>query len=73
MATATDVDWRGTRWAREPHIRFGDPCFDCGTPMTPASRRWSAFTIPKGYRKHAGNALCGSCRNKRARLLAGAA
>lgn len=55
------TDWRGTRWASEPHIRFGDPCFACGTPMTPASRRWSKFTIPDGYRKHAGNALCSSC------------
>ena len=60
-ASAERNDWRGTRWATEPHIRFGDPCFACGTPMTPASRRWSKFTIPDGYRKHGGNALCSSC------------
>lgn len=57
-----------TRWAREPHIRFGDPCYDCGRPMTPASREWSRHTIPAGMVKHAGNALCGTCRNRRATL-----
>lgn len=57
-------DWAGTRWAREPHIRVGDPCFNCGTPLVPASRRWFAWSIPPGYRKHAGLGLCGSCAHK---------
>jgi hypothetical protein len=63
-----DADaWAGTRWATEPHIRFGDPCYDCATPMTPASRWWSALTIPEGMRKHAGDGLCSSCANRRRR------
>ena len=66
----SDADWAGTRWATEPHIRVGDPCHDCGTPMVPASRRWSAFTIPPGHRKHDGNALCRSCASRRRREAA---
>ena len=31
-------EWAGTRWAREPHIRFGDPCYDCAVSLTPACR-----------------------------------
>lgn len=55
-----------TRWATQPHIRFGDPCYDCGRPMTPASREWSRDTIPPGHVKHAGHALCSTCRQRRA-------
>lgn len=47
----------------ELQIRFGDPCYLCGVPMTPASRIWCADTIPAGMRKHAGRALCSSCAN----------
>lgn len=50
---------------RADAIRMGDPCHDCGIPMTPASRVWSAFTIPSGYRKHAGRGLCGRCIQRR--------
>jgi hypothetical protein len=58
-------DWAGTRWVREPHIRFGDPCHDRGVPLTPASRCWSAWSIPPGYRKHDGLGLCAPCRRAR--------
>lgn len=51
-------------WARTPHIRFGDPCYACGVPMTPASRRWSAWTVPPGMRKHGGKGLCSTCKNR---------
>lgn len=52
-------------WAKIPHVRFGDPCHDCGVPLAPASRRWCAETLPPGVRKHAGNGLCGSCAGRR--------
>lgn len=52
-------------WSREPHIRLGDPCYDCGRPMTPASRTWSRYTVPPGYRKHAGHGLCSPCLHRR--------
>lgn len=61
MTTLDAGSWAGTRWAHEPHIRFGDPCYACAVPMTPASRWWSASTIPEGMRKHAGLGLCSRC------------
>lgn len=54
-----------SRWATEPHIRFGDPCHDCARPMAPASRSWSRWTLPAGVLKHAGRGLCGTCRRRR--------
>lgn len=68
MAELSENPWAGTRWANEPHIRFGDPCHDCGVEMTPASRWWCAFTIPAGMRKHAGLGLCGPCARRRREL-----
>lgn len=65
--TDFDNDWTRTRWAHEPHIRVGDPCHDCGTPLVPASRRWWSWTIPPGHSKHAGLGLCGSCAGRRRR------
>lgn len=52
-------------WSQTPHIRMSDPCHDCGTPMTPACRHWTAWTIPTGHRKHAGRGLCGLCIRRR--------
>lgn len=64
LNTATAWD---RMWAKVPHIRFGDPCHDCGTTLAPASRRWSKDTLPPGVRKHAGNGLCGPCTKVRDR------
>lgn len=63
-SAAGDTRWAGTRWAHTPHVRFGDPCFGCGTPMTPASREWCAATMPEGYRLHAGHGCCSTCVKK---------
>ena len=54
-------------WSLTPHIRFGDPCYGCGILLVPASRTWQRELIPAGMRKHAGNALCGTCAGKLAR------
>ena len=59
------------QWKHKPHIRFGDPCHDCGTKLAPASRRWAAETLPPGVRKHAGNGLCGACAGRRDRETPG--
>lgn len=53
------------QWKHKPHIRFGDPCFDCGVPLAPASRRWCAETVPPGVKVHGGHGLCSSCNKKR--------
>lgn len=60
-----DDEWAGTRWKSEPHVRFGDPCHDCGCPLAPASRCWAVETLPPGVRKHAGHGLCGRCSHRR--------
>jgi len=52
---------RGTRWAHEPHVRVGDPCYACGTPMVPASRHWPTWAVPPGYRRHGSLGLCQRC------------
>jgi len=49
------------RWKTQPRVRFGDPCYLCGIPMTPASREWCALTIPPGYRVHGSFGLCRKC------------
>lgn len=49
------------RWAREPHIRFGDPCYLCGIGMCPASGVWPRELIPPDMRRHGGMALCTRC------------
>ena len=53
------------RWLHEAHVRVGDPCFLCGTPMVPASRTWPAALVPAGYRIHGSHGLCRSCYNRR--------
>lgn len=55
----------GTRWQREPHVRVGDPCYLCGTPMVPASRTWPAAVIPPGHRIHGSYGLCRRCYQQR--------
>lgn len=59
MTTAGTDAW-SRFWASRPHIRVGDPCFHCGTPMTPASRPfWTAR--PAGHRIHGSHGLCRLC------------
>lgn len=62
----SDHDARGWAgyWSRTPHIRFGDPCYGCGVPLVPACRTWPKELIPAGMRKHAGRALCGTCKGR---------
>ena len=61
--TTTGGQW-GQYWATRPHIRFGDPCYACGIPLTPASACWTSWTIPEGMRRHGGHGLCSLCRNR---------
>lgn len=49
------------RWAREPHIRVGDPCYLCGIPMVPASRHWPSWARPAEHHVHGSYGLCRPC------------
>lgn len=56
-----------SRWAHEPHIRAGDPCYWCGVGMVPQSVLVGSTTTASGMRKHGGHGLCKRCYDSRRR------
>lgn len=55
----------GTRWAHEPHIHPGDPCYHCGITMVPASRTYPTGLLAAGTRRHGSHGLCSRCYARR--------
>lgn len=51
----------GNRWATQPHIRFGDPCYRCGISMTPGGKLWRAHLRLPGWGTHGSHGLCTGC------------